>query len=125
MTKFNLNDLEAALSALAMLKYWPSDPATRAEIGGLLARMVPHREALQWLVRVMVDRIGEWPGPAELRALLCTRYRPADGIERDCSIPGYRPQDYEAQAIERHIALKAGAIAPASLEIVRLAGGRR
>lgn len=108
-----------------MLKYWPSDPATRAEIGGLLARMVPHREALQWLVRVMVDRIGEWPGPAELRALLCTRYRPADGIERDCSIPGYRPQDYEAQAIERHIALKAGAIAPASLEIVRLAGGRR
>jgi hypothetical protein len=98
MTPFTRADLDRALSRLAMLRYWPADPATRAEIGLMLARMVPHREALDWLVDAMINRVGEWRGPVELRGVLCWRYRPADGIEQDATSAGFTPLDGEAQS---------------------------
>lgn len=110
MQKCSRSDIDSGLAKLSMLRYWPSDQATRAEIGILLAKMVPHREALRWLVDELVNKVGEWPGPAELRGLLCTRFKPADGNERDCSLPGYRPSDYEQRHYDEHCALKAGSV---------------
>jgi hypothetical protein len=101
MEKFNKQDLQTALSRLSMLKYWPSEPATRAELGGLLARMVPHKEALEWLVTTMTDKVGEYQGPAELRGLLCWHCRPADGIEAPCSLAGFTASDGERISSER------------------------
>ena len=113
-------DVQSALSRLAMLKFWPAEPETRAEIGGLLARMVPHRAALEWLVNTLVDRIGEWPGPAEVRGILCWRYAPADGIERNCSLPGYRWEDGEARSYNEHLMLKAGGAPEITRELVQV-----
>ncbi len=89
MKKFSNTDISAALDRLGMLEYWPSSPAVRAEIHVLLAKMVPHRKALDWLVDELVNRVGRWPGPAELRGILCSRFGPADGIDAWSTLPGY------------------------------------
>jgi hypothetical protein len=102
-----------------MLKFWPADPATRAEIGALLARMVPSREALDWLVGTLIDQVGDWPGPAEVRGILCWHYKPADGIERSCSLVGFRPEDGERRSYDAHLALKAGGNPEITRELVK------
>lgn len=108
MRQFRPEDIESALTELSMLKYFPGDSGTRAAIGALLARIVPHLDALQWLTRAYVDRIGQWHGPMELRAILCRRYAPADGVEAHTSLPGWTAAEAEAEAIEQHLRLKAG-----------------
>jgi hypothetical protein len=72
----------------------------------LLAQMCPSREALDWLVDQMVNRVGIWKGPAELRGVLCWHFKPADGSEAESSIPGFRPADSEQLCIERHKAIR-------------------
>jgi len=127
--KFNKHDLDRAVTDLAMCKFFPSDPAVHTSIELLLAKMVPDKEALTWLIAEMVNKIGEWKGPKELRGLLCTHYPPADGVEAFCSIPGYRPEDSEAKALEEHAQLKAGGTLPEALEdrklIKLLADGKK
>ena len=98
--KFTLQDVQAAIAELSMLRYFPEEEAARAAIGSLMVRMVPHREALRWLVRAMVDRVGEWKGPTELRGVLCWRYRPADGISADSTCAGFTAGDGERLSIE-------------------------
>lgn len=101
-------DLAEAVEDLAMCEFFPSDPAARASIMRLLAKICPHREALQWLVAAFTDRVGKWHGPVELRAILCTRYRPCDGIEAYSEIPGFTAQESESASLEQHELLKAG-----------------
>jgi hypothetical protein len=87
-----------------MCVFWKE--AMRAPVRALLGRICPHRAALYWLVCEIVNHINEWPGPAELRGLLCTRFDPEDGIDRPCNLPGYSPDDQEAKYIVRHEQIK-------------------
>ena len=98
--KFNQRDLERAATRLGMLRYWTAD--LRAPVMHLLAQICPHREALEWLVNELVNVVNEWPGPAEVRGLLCTRYDAADGIDGWCNLPGYRAEDYESRHLAEH-----------------------
>ena len=104
---FDKNDLNVAIANLSMLRFFPPDEATRAAIQALLVRICPDRVALLWLVDEFVNRIGEWRGSLELRAVLATRWLPADGIDADSQIPGYTPADGEAKTQERHLQIKA------------------
>lgn len=36
-------------------------------------------DKVDWLVMVLRDYVGEWPGTAELRAILSLKWKPADG----------------------------------------------
>lgn len=74
-----------------------------------LAAMCPSREALKWLTAEAMAHVTPWPGMAELRGLLCTRYDAADGKDAYCSLPGYSPGDQEAKYIEQHETLKLAA----------------
>lgn len=99
--------IAAAVGEFGMLKYFPADEATRRGVMRLLARMVSTQEQLDWLVRTMVDRIGTWEGPAELRGVLSARYTPADGVLGDCSrtsVAGalFSPQSLESRSVEQH-----------------------
>jgi hypothetical protein len=94
------NDLVKAVGRLSLLKYEKSQAMVEAALMEFLALICPSREALDWLVAELVNKIGEWPGTADVRGLLCTMYKPADGIHVDCKIPGYRWQDFEDRAIE-------------------------
>lgn len=98
-------DLDEAVNDLSMMPYFPIE--ARASVMALLARMCPSKKALNWLVAECVNRVGRWPGPAELRGLLCTRFDAADGIDGYCNLPGYTAAEMEARHIERHEQLKA------------------
>jgi hypothetical protein len=98
--KFTDSELEEAVDDLEMLQFFPKE--SRGAVLTLLRKMVPHKTALTWLISECVNHIGKWPGPAELRGLLCTRYDPADGIDQWCSLPGYSAADAEAKTIAEH-----------------------
>ena len=107
---FSELDLQRAVDDLSMLRFFPGDPTTQAAIGKLLVRICPHREALRWLVETFVNRIGEWKGPAELRAVLCTRYQPHDGVEAWSQIAGFTAADGEERSYAEHRLLVSGGI---------------
>jgi hypothetical protein len=106
--KFTAQDLDTAIADLSMCQFFPADEATRSSIQLLLVKMCPNREALTWLVDQFVNRIGEWRGAVELRAVLCWHYRPADGIEATSAIAGYSADDGERANYDQQQQLKAG-----------------
>jgi hypothetical protein len=117
--KITTADLETACNDLAMLTFFPHD--ARASVMILLRNICPHKRALKWLVAELVNHVGKWPGPAEVRGLLCSRFDPADGIDQWCSLPGYTAEEFETKHLERHAQLtKAkGFIAGESKEMIR------
>ncbi len=83
-----------------MLEFFRDDPEFKASVGRLLARMCQSKQALVWLVRTMVDKVGKWHGPTELRGVYCTRYRPSDGVEGTATIGEFAPAAQESRLIE-------------------------
>jgi len=100
--KITKQHLEESTDQMQMLEFWRSDPAFIAAVQAYLARICPHVEALEWLTAALVNHVGKWPGPHEVRGLLCTRYDAADGVDAHCSVPGFSPADFERKHIERH-----------------------
>lgn len=80
-----------AVRRLAVLKFFPSDAVVRQEIMALLDRLVSTPEQLEWLVSALINEVGEWPGPKEVRGIFCTRFRPKDGIETDAEHNKFSP----------------------------------
>jgi hypothetical protein len=69
------------LSGLTLLRFFPSDPDARLELAKLVSRMASTEEQVEWLVARTVALCNEWPGPVGLRQVLCSKFKPADGIE--------------------------------------------
>lgn len=116
--RFTQKDLERACDDLAMMPFFPNE--ARASVMLLLVRMCPSKRALDWLVAECVNHVERWPGPAELRGLLCTRFDAADGIDGFCSLPGYSPAEMEARHLARHEQLMAGGWESTALEALAL-----
>lgn len=100
--KITKQHLDEATDQMQMLEYWRSDAAFIASVQTYLAKICPNVEALEWLTAALVNHIGKWPGPHELRGLLCTKYDAADGIDAYCSLPGFSPSDFERKHLELH-----------------------
>ena len=110
---FTEQDLIQAVDDLATVPFFPSE--SRGSVMTQLRRMCPHRTALRWLVAEVVNHVGSWPGLAELRGILCSRYDAADGIDQWSTLPGYRGDDAEMKQLEAHECLQANQqIAPQS-----------
>jgi hypothetical protein len=76
----NIKRIAIKLEKLAMLKFFPSDEGARLGILDLVCKMAQSEEQVDWLVNRMTDGLyNEWPGPAELRACFCSKFRPKDG----------------------------------------------
>lgn len=114
MDKFNARDLQQAVEDLSTCDFFPREPGAQAAVMRLLAKICPNKAALRWLVDTFVNRIGKWHGPTELRAVLCTRYRPQDGIEAWSQIAGFTAADGEERSYAEHQQLKAGGTLPAA-----------
>jgi hypothetical protein len=96
--KFKQTDLDKAVGKLRLLKMNPlSDPGVASALMEKLAAMCPHKEALEWLASRATDLYREWPGILELRALLCSRYKPADGVQTYSSVFEVIPSEHPAQ----------------------------
>lgn len=83
------------------MKYFPTEAGSRVALMKLLDRMVSTPEQLVWLVNTLVDRIGTYAGPDQIRAVFCTKFRPKDSIESALSLdsPIYRSEE---QLVEDH-----------------------
>lgn len=70
------------LAEMAMLKYFPANnDAVLIGLARLCVEMCNSESEVRWLVDRMTSGLyAEWPGPQEMRAVLCSRYKPKDGI---------------------------------------------
>jgi len=106
-------EIMEAMDELALLRYFPSDPAQRKGVARILARMVgiqtgttTPQQRLRWLVDTMVNEIGEWKGPVELRGVYCSRFRPDDGVEAECESGPFSPAAVEARMVDHAAQLR-------------------
>ena len=96
----NAKVLATAINRLATLRYFPSDKGVKVELAKMLNEMCSTDEQVEWLANRTTQLYTEWLGPAELRAVMCSRYCPADGIEADSAvfsegIPSERGNDWK------------------------------
>jgi hypothetical protein len=96
-------DLERACDDLAMLEFFPHN--SRASVMVFLGKLCAGKGHLRWLVDELVNHVGKWPGPAEVRGLLCSRFDPADGVDQWCSLPGYTAEEAAAKTYAKHLQL--------------------
>lgn len=70
------------LAELAMLKFFPANnESVLLGLARLCVEMCNDEREVRWLVDRMTSGIyAEWPGPQEMRACLCSRFKPRDGI---------------------------------------------
>jgi len=106
-----------AVSELALLRYFPVEASAREALMRLLERMVATPEQLGWLTRTMIDQVGEWQGPKELRGVFCTRFSPADGIKADCSAGEFSPAALESKAMLREKSIRS--LPPATIHCLK------
>lgn len=100
--KPGIQDIKLAVAKFGALKFFPSDEGARLAVMELIRKMVSTKAELLWLTETMIDSVGEWHGTAQLRALFCSRFKPADGKEgADCVVPGFTPVDGERRSIEQ------------------------
>lgn len=95
------NELEAAVARLHDCQFYPGESATLdADLLQTLSSMVGTSAQLKWLIDTYVRQVGRWTNLHELRGIYCNRYRPADGIEAECSeTPGFTPDEQEMRYI--------------------------
>lgn len=77
----NLKVAVAAVDQMALLQFFPSDAGTRKELLKLIGGICWNDEQVKWLAKRMITLFDQWPGPHELRAVLCSRWPAADGID--------------------------------------------
>lgn len=106
--KPTLHEIHQVVESFDALEFFPRDSAAaKAAVIKLIAAMVGTVEQLAWLQSAMLNRVGRWHGPKELRAVFCTRFRPADGLEVEYStVAGFTPADSENIALQQASNLK-------------------
>jgi hypothetical protein len=75
----NFERVAELVAELTLLRFFPSDESARLAIVRMVGQMAETEEQVRWLVRRTLDLHNEWPGPLELRAVFCSRFRPKDG----------------------------------------------
>lgn len=79
----------ADMARLSVLRFFPSDQTARAEIVLMACEMAQTNEQVAWLAKRCIQLWNEWEGPREMRAVFCSRHRPADGIEAYSQLPRF------------------------------------
>jgi hypothetical protein len=97
-------DFVDAIEALSSLAFFPGDAKLGVRL--VLQSMVDTRQKLDWLVMTMLNKVGKWAGTLELRAVYCTRYKPADGVEASSGLAGFTAEDSEAANAAEHYEYK-------------------
>ena len=90
------------LAGLRLLPFFPEGDAPMNMLVDMVIDMAETEEQVYWLVRRMTSGLyDKWPGPFELRATYCSKFKPKDGIELDSvvypeGIPSERGGAYDA-----------------------------
>jgi hypothetical protein len=108
-------NVEEAVGRLSAIPFFPAGEFAVLEIMRQLEAMIGDeviggfapQQRLDWLVTAAVNVMRRWGGISELRGILCSRWKPADGIEAYSSLPGYSPEDSESRAMAERRAFRA------------------
>jgi hypothetical protein len=87
--------LAGAVSELGSIPFFPTDSGAQLAIMVQLELFVSSAHQLRWLITAAVAGMRKWEGVPELRGLYCTRFKPADGKEVSCRLPGYTAEESE------------------------------
>jgi hypothetical protein len=92
--------IASVLCELRMLPFFVATPEVLAGLVRLVGQMCENEAQVRWLVSRMTSGIYQkWPGPAEMRACFCGRYRPKDGINAYSTVfPDGLPPERTTQA---------------------------
>jgi len=88
-----------AVRQFGVLRYFPSEPDARELVVHLLCAMASTPEQIFWLATQMVNVVGEWQGPKEVRGIFCSHFRPADGVEMDSTHPAFNAEAGERKTL--------------------------
>lgn len=75
------NVLDMAVARIGLMPFFPQSDAARAVVALELAAMCGSDDQVNWLATRFTTLFKRWPGLAELRAVLCSKFRPLDGVE--------------------------------------------
>jgi len=83
------------ITGLAALGSFPGGREARKSLALLLCDLAHYESEACWLIDRMTSGLyAKWPGPGEMRACFCARFRPRDGVERRSSVyPGGIPPE--------------------------------
>lgn len=77
----NPRNIASILGELRVLPMFPNDDAVLVSLVRLAGAMATSEDQVRWLVNRMTSGLyAQWPGPQEMRACFCSRFKPADGI---------------------------------------------
>jgi hypothetical protein len=77
----NPTEVMEILAELRVLPYFPNDEFVLVALARLAGSMCSNIAQVRWLVGRMTSGIYAcWPGPQEMRACFCGRFKPRDGI---------------------------------------------
>jgi hypothetical protein len=80
----------AKIGELGLLNFFPADKHARAALVGLICEdLARSNDQIDWLVRWCLNLWSKWEGPKELRAVFCSKFKPADGIECYSDLPQF------------------------------------
>jgi hypothetical protein len=87
----------ATLKGLQLLRFFPASEEIMDALVDEVMSMAASEDQVKWLVKRMLSLYAEWPGPGEMRAVFCNRYKPKDGISAYSSvypdgIPSEKPE---------------------------------
>lgn len=106
----------------AVIPFFPGDSSGQLVIMREMQKFVSSAHHLRWLVDAAVGVMRKWESLPELRGLYCTRFKPADGREENCSLPGYSPEESEMAYIQEASKRQ---LLPEPAEITALARAKR
>lgn len=88
----------------AHIPFFPAADSERESVMRYLDRICPSPASVRFVALMAIEHMPKWLGGNGLRAILCQRFRPLDGIEADVS-PDDMPKlanRIEQRAIEQH-----------------------
>lgn len=88
------------LSGLCLLPFFPAEDGARLALAEMIAEMAESEDQVKWLVKRMTGGLyAEWPGPGEVRAVFCARFKPRDGLTAYSSVyPDGIPSEFPVES---------------------------
>lgn len=110
MTKDEIDRLTEKIYEWSSMPFFPTDELGRKRIVMEVMAMAGDVHKARWIVDQCVPLFNSWPGLAEIRAIFCHRYPPADGVMAYSQIyPNEIPESmtvgYKVRQINEYIPL--------------------
>jgi hypothetical protein len=70
-----------AARSMGAIPFFPADEDAQTAIANEIMAFCATVDQARWLVAKMIRTYTTWPGPREMRAAFCSKFRPQDGFE--------------------------------------------